>query len=311
MDEPGESRTSSDIDRVGQDAALLSAVEIGLGSVLHAFRVPLSGQFLSLNQLFMLSRSTLQSARAGAPARTVGFQISMIAALLKSLAPAGKKLTPMLAIAAQGLLLSIGTLAFGANLVGLLVGGTLLSLWSFAQPFLIYLLVFGSTLLEVIGYFADKLGEAFSITRDNWVAILATLIGVKIVAAWAVVILAYRLPETWVSRYQSRLLELRWKEAKPRTARNASSPAHGALGDLLSPLFVLSFALTAVFLVFVESSWSRAIWVGLRSLTVAFAVFYLIRWLPGRIQPRWLESGSLGTLGRSFSLAARRISQRD
>ncbi len=294
------------VDQVGQDAALLSAVEIGLGSVLHSFRIPLSGQFLSLNQLFILSRSTLQCADRR-DARTIGFQISIISALLKSLAPAGKKLTPMLAIGAQGLLFSLGTVSLGAGFAGLILGGTLLSLWSFLQPFLIYLLVFGSTLLDVIAYFADKLGEVFSMTRENWIFVLGIAIGLKVVCAWAVVVAAYSLPETWVSRYQTQLLELRWKR---QTCSKSLTPAHGAWKDLFSPLFVFSFLLTGVFLIFVESSWTRAVWIGLRSISVAYIIFYLIRWLPTRFRPSWLESGALGALGKSFSIAAKRLTER-
>ena len=55
---------------------------------------------------------------------------------------------------------------------------------------------FGSTLIEVIAYFVDKLGEAFSISQDNWIAILAAAIGAKILLGWSCVLLAWTLPDS-------------------------------------------------------------------------------------------------------------------
>ena len=39
----------SQVDVVGTHAAMLSISEVGLGSLLHAFHIPFSGYFLSLN----------------------------------------------------------------------------------------------------------------------------------------------------------------------------------------------------------------------------------------------------------------------
>src|SRR3989344_4245633 len=142
-------------DILAHDAAILSAVEVGLGSVLHAFHIPLAGQLLSLNQIFLLTRSS-HAIFPNSASRTAPFTISCVAALLKALSPAGKKLTPMIAIAMQGGLFSSGLLLLGANPLGFLFGATLSGLWAFLQPALILLLIFGSTLVDSAKYFLEK-----------------------------------------------------------------------------------------------------------------------------------------------------------
>ena len=90
-------------EEIGKQIASLALIEVGLGSLLHSLKIPLSGHFLSLNQTAFLSRSSFKLNSKKAP-----LEISLTASILKSLSPAGKKLTPMLAIAAQGLLFYIG-----------------------------------------------------------------------------------------------------------------------------------------------------------------------------------------------------------
>src|SRR6185295_7221686 len=84
-------------------ATLLSLTEVGLGSVLHAMHIPFTGQLLSLNQIAVLSHATKMHPEKSAP-----LTISVVAALLKSLSPIGKRLTPMLALTMQGLLFTFG-----------------------------------------------------------------------------------------------------------------------------------------------------------------------------------------------------------
>ena len=106
--------TGTDPKITGFYAGTLSLAEIGLGSLLHGLKIPLTGTFLSINQALFLTR-LVKLNRNQPDARTLPFQVSNITALLKSLSPAGKKLLPMLAIASQGLLFTLGTIVFGAN----------------------------------------------------------------------------------------------------------------------------------------------------------------------------------------------------
>lgn len=268
---------------LGQDAAFLSICEVGLGSLLHGLKVPLSGYLLSLNQTFLLARSVFKTRD-----RTAAVQISAVAAVLKSLSPAGKKLTPMLAISAQGFLFSLGNLFFGANLLGSLVGGAVSSTWSFLQPLLIYYLIFGHNLVSAADYFLRKMSESFEtlpLDASDLVAAAAALICLKAVFAMGLVILARYLPETRFQKFQKRLLSAAEKAKADRGTLEASNPrlsasARAAAKDLLNPLFLVSFVLTVAFFVFVEASFSQVFWAALRPLAVGFLLFLGIRMIP-------------------------------
>src|SRR5687768_9797676 len=134
-------------EHVGKAAVTLSVVEVGLGSFLHSLHIPFSGHFLSLNQGFVIARAA-KEAKALPTSGFIPMHVSNVAAILKSLSPVGKKLTPMLALSAQGSLFTVGTMLFGITPLGFTVGMILLSVWAFLQPVLIYLLLYGKTLVD-------------------------------------------------------------------------------------------------------------------------------------------------------------------
>lgn len=302
-----ESPTTNLTDRIGRDGAVLSVTEIGLGSLLHSLHIPLSGHFLSLNQAFILSRATL-AVRKLRGARFTGSYISNIAALLKSLAPAGKKLTPMLAISAQGLLFTIGATIFGANAIGVLVGAVLLSVWAFVQPLLIYFLIFGRTLIDVANYYIDKLQEILPVTTENLITILATLISLKALLALAVAALAIWLPPATADRYVKTLVG--WSNRRRPQFFDSAQPkqskwtaARFAAHDLLNPLFLISIGLTLFFFIFSESDASTTFWGIMRPVAAAFVLFYLIRTVNFDTLVSRLDQTSFKGLGRSMAKA--------
>ena len=52
-------KVSKTIEKISAAAALLSLTEIGLGSLLHSFKIPFAGHFLSLNQGFILGKVSI------------------------------------------------------------------------------------------------------------------------------------------------------------------------------------------------------------------------------------------------------------
>ena len=269
---------------VGRDAAVLSAVEIGLGSVLHAFKIPFSGHFLSLNQSFLLSRATLKNRHA-ISARILPAQISSIAALLKSLSPAGKKLTPMLAISAQGLLFSLGTVIGGANLLGILLGAIVSSLWAFIQPVMIYYLIYGKTIIHVADYFYEKTREAVSFEKNQLITVLIVVVSAKLVLSVLTALTANFISDESVKNYERTLL----KAGAARRARQLGvvderqslrQKAWLAATDLFNPLFVVSLALTAFFFVAAEAKTATLIWGLMRPIAAGFLIFFVVRALP-------------------------------
>lgn len=258
---------------ISKFATVLSLVEVGLGSLLHSFRIPLTGQLLSLNQGFLLTRATIESKLPSAAQ-----SISIIAAMLKSLSPAGKKLTPMLAISAQGVLFSLGPVLLGINWFGLIVGMTLLCLWAFLQPLLIYLILYGKTLLDVAQYFFDQLQSIIVIQKETLLWILLSFVVLKIIVGIAVVILAVKIPDAKLQNYITRLEVLGREKLEKRNAQTTgSSPFRLALRDLFNPLFIVSLTLTAVFFFVTDQETTTIIWGLMRPLGIGFLLFYLVR----------------------------------
>ncbi len=274
------------IDVVGRYAAALTATEIGLGSFLHSMHIPFSGNFLSLNQGFLLARGVWRHQDRGG-VRTLPARISGISAVLKSLSPAGKRLTPMLAIAAQGFWFSTGTILFGPNLLGVLFGMTLLCVWPFVQPLLIYYLLFGNTLLDAFQYCLLQVQRHVSITESHVLRGFVAIVTIKIVLGAIVAVLSRTLADSTEARMDN-FLRRRIPGMRLRTwhdCPNASIAARGALRELLNPLFVFSFAVTLFFFINAELPQSKSIWILLRPLAIGFLSFFLVRLIPNRFFP--------------------------
>lgn len=307
-----KSRGARVSDAIGRDAAVLSAVEVGLGSVLHGFKIPFSGHFLSLNQAFLLSRATLKLKDTGV-ARRAGAQVSSIAAILKSLSPAGKKLTPMLAISAQGLLFSLGTIVFGPNILGIIAGSLISSLWAFIQPVMVYYIIFGKNIIHVADYFYDKTKEAVTFERDDLLLVLGVVLGLKLVLALVAAVLASCLPDATVSRYEGAMLragrERRKRALSYQPAATIGQKAALALKDLFNPLFIVSFLLTAFFFAVSEAKSSTVIWGLLRPIAAGFILFFVIRAVSFERVLRRLDATFLSGFATAFRRAVEFLKQ--
>lgn len=289
---------SSRIELIGKYSAGLSLIEVALGSVLHSFHVPLTGDFLSLNQGFLLCRASVRSEMAGLG--RVGYSISNVAAVLKSLSPAGKKLGPMLSLSAQGFLFTGGELLLGRNLAGWMLGMVLLSLWTVVQQLGTYYLMFGPELVQAIRFVVNKTLHAFGFgwTQIFWV--FGGMIAGKALLGAALAFLAWR--SRGESALQDRLLGLAESRGARPPEQRQGSPIGLAVRDLFRPLFLGSLAVTVFFLYFSEREWAGWIWVLLRPIAIGFFFFYLSRTLT---LDRWL--GKLhGTRGEEFATACRR-----
>ncbi|MDD4976462.1 MAG: hypothetical protein PHY93_19050 [Bacteriovorax sp.] len=257
-------------ESIGKEAAALSLVEIGLGSFLHSFKIPFAGHLLSINQIVILSRSSFKLKSSQSP-----LKISLIAALLKSLSPAGKKLTPMLALAAQGLLFSLGITLLGINYLGLIFAVLLSSLWAFIQPILFILLLFGKTTIEVADYFIHEFEKVIPHTDKIIIWIVALLIIIKFLMTFVLSIVVIKMSDAKFENYQNFLI-LKIKERKS----SPTSAAWMALRDLFNPLFILTFVLTLLFFVYSNASFAQTIWALLRPMAIGYVFFYVIRVYP-------------------------------
>jgi len=285
------------MDLAGRTAAILSVVEIGLGSFLHSLRIPFTGHTLSLNQGFFLSRASLK-VRNIKFSRIMGSQISLIQATLKSLSPAGKKLTPMLAIATQGALFSFGTLLFGVNALGIIMGMIFLSLWAFVQPVLIYYLLYGKNIIHIADYFFEKFIRVTNFSYQDLWTVLAVIVLVKLILSVLISIIALKLPEKNVKILEEKLINLNKKRKRmellePQMNVSLTKKAKLALKDLFNPLFVLSLIISMVFFYLVDTPKSEMIWFLIRPIAAGFLIFFLIRAVPFGKFYTWMEARHL------------------
>lgn len=288
----------SEIKIVGFYSATLSMIEIGLGSILHAASVPLAGQILSVNQITILSRASFREN-----SKSIALKISLISSLLKSLSPAGKKLTPMLAILAQGFLFSTGLTIFGINYVGLIIAIAFASAWAFLQPLILLYLLFGKTFIDVLNYFKKDFHLITSMAPIIIIKILVLSYIVKMIIITIISIKMTKMSEDKFQRFQKRL-NIEKKNKKQKVYGNNFI---NAVFDLLQPIFIISFLLTAVFLYYSESSYVQIIWSLLRPIIIGILLFYIVRIYPTEKIIIFLEKHGMTGISKSLSIALETI----
>lgn len=265
-------------DRIAAYAALQAAAETGIGSLVHAFHIPLGGHLLSLNQAWVLT-CAIRGAEGRRQSVSAACGVSTAAALLKSLSPAGDKLSPMIAITTQGWLYALGPGALGRNPAGAVLGSLLLGFWAFAHPVLKAYLFFGGTFFEAIVKSWVELSR-----RGGWDSgwglwLLGAAVLLKLALASGVAILGWKASPTLERRYRSWVRGFRPSGSPSALALEPGlTPAKGALRDLFQPLFLGSLLLSAAFLAFSEeAAVARVVLYICRSLALGFLFFWVVR----------------------------------
>lgn len=293
--------------RVSRYAVLQSVTEIGVGSLVHSLHLPLGGHFLSLNQnaLLVLASRPVPSDRSTHPRKRAVFVasgVSFVSALLKGLSPAGKRAMPMLAIAIQGVLFSLGFVVFGANILGAVLGAVLLSVWGFLQPLIFAYLVFGKTLFEgVSALWADLVGKLGWNPEEAGLWLLGAVVGVKAIAAIIVTFLAWGASPERETAYVAWMRKVVTNGSSsigsapvstghgPRKSP-AMHPALAALLDLVRPIFLVSLAISLGFVIFSQPGKTGEVFSYLgRTLAVAWIIFFAIRAFPAEWSAKVLD----------------------
>jgi len=253
-------------------AALLSLTEVGAGSLLHAFRIPFTGQFLSLNQIAIMSHAVGHHRDKELP-----LTFSTIAALLKSLSPIGKRVTPMLALTMQGGLFTCGLYIGGRSVIGRCLGALLSSLWSFLQPLLLYSFIFGKSIWDALFLINSKY-----LPEDLLLTLFAAVVGAKIIAALLLALFAPKIPLRYFEKISQSL-----QQSNSRPALQTSLKR--SFKDLLRPSFLLAFGM--VLFLLISSSYeadSMALML-LRPLAIGFLVSVAFRQLPVEKLLQWIN----------------------
>lgn len=274
FNKPEKKAMPQPVDSASRYAMQLSLMEIGLGSFLHAFHIPFSGFFLSLNQCFVLNRSLLPSH----PSLFLPMVISNTAAIIKTLSPYGKKFTPMLAISMQGLLFNIGIVCFGKNLLGRCIGSFLLSLWPMIQPVLIYGFIYGSIFFDMSAYYNQMIAKLPWFGDMTLQTIVAGYIFLHIFLSLGVCLLTCLLPARTLDRYDRYITSYSSTRIKPLSVKATFlQKLRGVWKDFTSPIFFLSLMLSAFFFYATLHSLESFFFFFFRLIAVAFLTFFLLR----------------------------------
>jgi hypothetical protein len=237
-------------------ATVLALSETGLGATLRSLHFPFSGNFLSLNQIFLLTHCmiSLPKERTWLPC-----SVSTSAAAYTCLFPHEKILFSSGALTLQGLLYNVGILLLGNSFGGRLFGGVLASLWSLIQPFVLMVLIFGTT--------------ASSSALDAMQSFFIWLVYLKVALAMSVVIGAHYIPAGACERYFAFLAQQRQRPASKRVIV-------GAFCDLCTPLFLVSLFVTACSSLYLYGLCLRSLLAFVIPIVFGFTLYLLLRLLP-------------------------------
>jgi len=278
-------------------AAKMSAAELGLGTFLHAFRVPMRGHALSVNQGLFLSQVAEQGESRWQAARNV-LEVSGITSTLKSLSPAGSTLGPMISILVQGALYSLGICIFGRGWMGRSLGMALLCPWAFFQSMLTLGLIFGPDLFrDLIRLFSSALAWT-GLPETSWKTLLCLIVGLKILVG--VLLQSFRVRPGGV---RASIIG----QVPPPGERTSPGAFRAAVHDLTRPLFLFSLGVTVLFSVLNRSSHAQIVWVFLRPVGVGFLFFLILRSRYLRVALRTVCMKS--KLGEQFYQRAREVAR--
>ena len=163
------SSSAKDWQRIGRFGAAAGAIEISLGSVLNATKIPFRGVPMSIIQAVVLFFAGSKLTRPW-----LVIWVSYISAALKTLSPAGNRFRPMIAIAMQGSLFGLWLRVLGWNMAGVTVGAMFVGIWAGLQGFIFQYLLLGNRLIDAYGELKLWFYENFGIT----IVSLPLLVGV-------------------------------------------------------------------------------------------------------------------------------------
>ncbi len=266
--------------RLGLWGGAAGGIEMSVGSLLHATRVPLRGLALSSLQAAIM---TFASVGLGRPGRVVW--VPFISAGLKAFSPGGGRIRPMVAICTQGALFSASVQLLGRNFLGVALGGVLIGAWAALQGFLLQYLLLGEELLNAYRKLVTWLAENWQVTAPSMVAVLLVWAALHAMAAASAALVAWRLrqpPRALQAIIDREIASINAVAAPASTA--APQRRHRIARELLRWQFWLPFVAVVGVLLITGGQWESVAWLALRFVAVGFVLVGLL----SLFKPAWL-----------------------
>ena len=176
-----------DAPLIGTFASITTIMELGLGSSLNAFRVPLQGIFLAGLQNFMLILFGKQLKGRGL------LSIVTITAGLKSFSLAGSKFRPMFYIFFQGLFFTLPIYFLGQNFISALLGSILLGISTFFLGVFLNAMIFGMPYVYASINVVNEILRFFHFNNLSVVNMVVVILLCKAIIAIIITLLAYTI----------------------------------------------------------------------------------------------------------------------
>ena len=193
--------TTRDLVTLAVFGALWGAVEISLGSVMHALHVPLTG--LVVGALGMVIALT---GYGFVPRRGAVLVMGVVSALLKIFSIGSAVVGPMLAIVVEALVAEVGLALAGGRprRPALMLAGGLGVLWSFAHPFVTLGFFGGGGTVMVTRRVVENGVRLFGLDPNAVALIVVLMAALHLVAGLVAGAVAYDLGRQLVQRMQPR-----------------------------------------------------------------------------------------------------------
>lgn len=159
--------------------ALWGALEITLGSFLHAIKIPFGGTTLAA-----VAAALLVAQRQLMPQRGLSLATGVVAALCKSVSPGGVILGPMIAITAEALLVELALLAAPRSRISAALAGGLVVCWSTFQKVISHYVYFGGDVIDLYVELLEQASRTVGLTPEaGWRVIGALVVLVAAIGA--------------------------------------------------------------------------------------------------------------------------------
>lgn len=177
-----------DLVYIGVFAACWGAIEITVGSLVHALGLPFGGVLLTGVGIGVALVGRLYVPRRG----SIAF-IAIVTALLKMFSLGGIVLSPMIAITVEGFIAEAVVLGLGATRVGFLTAGAAACLWPIAHTTLNMWLVGRTALIDSYLTVIKRGAGALGVPVSWGIGVLAILIVLHITIGVVGGALAWRI----------------------------------------------------------------------------------------------------------------------
>lgn len=266
-----------DARQIAAFSVVSGLTEVGMGSVLHAARVPFKGHFLALLQVLMLILFGRRLHGRGL------YQIAFISALLKSFSPAGPRLRPMFYIFTQGALFTLPNSLMGWHFPAVLTGSLLTSLSTLFLSLGFALMTYGTAYFSMMENAFNQVLGAVGWGPYPLFTMIGWFVMIKLVLATLVAVAGFfgrfGFIERRVARVRGQAPVMPHAAALPESEKRTwRKSALGAMRDMGRLRFLIPFAITiAMILGFADLGPQQIYVVLLRALMVTWLGFMILR----------------------------------